>query len=97
MGKTRKSYTAEFKREAVKLVRGGLNASQVARDLGVGLNVVSRWVREDGTGAGQAFPGQGRLKADDAELERLRRENAKLRAERDLLKKFAAYMAKESM
>ena len=44
-----------------------------------------------------AFPGQGQLKPEQAELEHLRRENAKLRMERDLLKKAAAYFAKESM
>jgi len=71
-------------------------ASQVARDLGLAANIVARWVREDGVAPEQAFPGQGKLKADDAELERLRKENIKLKAERDLLKKFAAYFAKES-
>jgi len=96
MKRTRKAYTAEFKREAVRLVKGGLMASQVARDLGLAANIVARWVREDGVAPEQAFPGQGKLKADDAELERLRKENIKLKAERDLLKKFAAYFAKES-
>ena len=97
MGKTRKSYTAEYKREAVKLVRGGLSAAHVGRDLGIGTNMVARWVREASQDAVEAFPGQGRLKSQDEELERLRKENIKLKAERDLLKKFAAYLAKESM
>lgn len=96
MKKTRKAYTAEYKREAVKLVRGGLTASQVGRDLGVRGNLVARWVREDEEDTQQAFPGQGQMKPADAELDRLRKEIIKLKAERDLLKKFAAYMAEES-
>ena len=96
MKKTRKAYTAEYKREAVKLVRGGLTASEVGRDLGVRGNLVARWVREHQADAQQAFPGQGQMKPADAEMDRLRKEIIKLKAERDLLKKFAAYMAKES-
>ena len=96
MARSRRNYTAEFKREAVKLVRGGMSSSEVGRDIGVRGNLVSRWVREESTDAVQAFPGQGQMKPDDAELDRLRKEIVKLKAERDLLKKFAAYMAKES-
>ena len=62
MKKTRKAYSAEFKREAVRLVKGGLTASQVARDLGVVGNVVARWVREDQGDPDRAFPGQGKMK-----------------------------------
>jgi transposase len=96
MKKTRKAYTAEFKREAVRLVKGGLTASQVARDLGLVANIVARWVREDQGDPSQAFPGQGKMKVDEAEVERLRKEIIKLKAERDLLKKATAYFAKES-
>jgi transposase len=96
MAKTRKAYTAEYKREAVKPVRGGLTASEVGRDLGVRGNLVGRWVREHAADQQQAFPGQGQMKPADAEMDRLRKENIKLKAERDLLEKFAAYFAKES-
>ena len=96
MKKTRKAYTAEFKREAVRLVQGGLTASQVAGDLGLVANIVARWVREDQGDPGQAFPGQGKMKVDEAEVDRLRKEILKLKAERDLLKKATAYFAKES-
>jgi|KBSSwiStaDraftv2_1062776.scaffolds.fasta_scaffold1222386_1 transposase len=96
MKKTRKAYSAEFKREAVRLVKGGLTASQVARDLGVVGNVVARWVREDQGDPDRAFPGQGKMKVDEAEVDRLRKEIIKLKAERDLLKKATAYFAKES-
>jgi transposase len=93
----RRSFSKEFKLEAVKVVRErGVRLVQAARDLDVGQGVLRRWVKEFSVDPGQAFPGQGQMKPEQAELERLRRENAKLRAERDILKKAAAYFAKES-
>jgi transposase len=58
--------------------------------------MVARWVREDQAHPAQAFPGQGKAKTDEAEVDRLRKEIIKLKAERDLLKKATAYFAKES-
>lgn len=82
----RKQYTSEFKREAVRLVtEGGLSMAQVARDLGLGDNLVSRWKKEAGENGQRAFPGQGHPL--DEEVARLRRENDVLRQERDILKK----------
>jgi transposase len=74
-----------------------VSVAQAARDLAVHENVLRKWVRETVDDPQHAFPGQGVIKADRAELERLKKENAKLRMERDLLKKAAAYFAKESM
>lgn len=92
----RRIFTREFKLEAVKLVRDrGVSAAQAARDLGIGQNVLSRWVREARTDVTHAFPGHGQMKPDDAEVARLRRELAKTKAERDILKKAIAYFAKE--
>lgn len=68
----------------------GMTASQAARDLGIAPNIVSRWVREAGANKKQAFPGRGQMKADDAEVARLKRELAKTKAERDILKKLSA-------
>jgi len=94
----RRKFTREFKLEAVKLVRErGVTVAQAARDLGVHGNVLRRWVREGATDPQQAFPGQGHMKPDQLEIERLRREVTKLKAERDILKKAAAYFAKESL
>jgi transposase-like protein len=62
----------------------------VAQDLGIGSNVVSRWVREAKADKKQAFPGRGQMKPDDAEVARLKRELAKTKAERDILKKTSA-------
>ena len=94
----RRKCTREFKVEAVKLVRErGVTVAQAARDLDVHGTVLRRWVLESAADASQAFPGQGQLKPDQLEIERLRREVTKLKAERDILKKAAAYFAKESM
>lgn len=60
-------------------------------------NVLRKWVRELSADPQQAFPGHGVMKPDLAEIERLKKEVAKLRMERDILKKAAAFFAKESM
>ena len=96
--RTRRQFSREFKLEAVKLVaERGVSISQAARDLGLGETVLRRWVREQTTDPQQAFPGNGVMKPEQAEIERLRKEVSKLKMERDILKKAAAYFAKESM
>jgi transposase len=93
----RRSFSREFKLEAVKLVKErGVSVAQAARDLDVHENVLRKWVRDFETDPQQAFPGQGKMKPEQLELERLRREVRRLKAERDILKKAAAYFAKES-
>ena len=93
----RQKFSREYKLEAVKQVRDrGVPGAQVARELGIRENLVSRWVRETRGDTRKAFPGQGQLPAEQAEIERLKREIAKLKAEKDILKKAAAYFAKES-
>lgn len=88
---TRRFYNKEFKLEAVKLVtERGVSCAQAAQDLGIGQNEVGRWVREAKADKIHAFPGRGQMKPDDAELARLKRELAKTRAERDILKKPSA-------
>ena len=93
----RRKFTREFKLEAVKLIQErGVTVAQAARDLGVHGKVLRRWVQECSADPQQAFPGQGQMKPEQAELARLRREVIKLKAERDILKKAAAYFAKEA-
>lgn len=93
----RRVFSPEFKREAVALVRArGVSVRQAASDLGLHENLLRRWVKELQSDPAQAFPGRGRLRPDDAEVARLRRELAKTRTERDILKKAIAYFAKES-
>jgi transposase len=93
----RRRFSREFKLEAVKLVRDrGVAATQAARDLDVHVNVLRKWVKEFGQDPTQAFPGRGQMKPEQQEIERLRREVARLKAERDILKKAAAFFAKEA-
>jgi transposase len=91
-------FSREFKLEAVRLVRErGVSVAQAARDLDVHENVLRKWVREFTTDPRDAFPGHGQMKPEQLEIERLRREVARLKAERDILKKAAAYFAKDSI
>ncbi len=91
----RMRFTQEFKLEAVRLLEaGGRPAAEIARELGVPRNRLYKWqeqVRNKGVGA---FPGSGRGENND-ELARLRRELERVTEERDILKKAAAYFAKE--
>ncbi len=95
---TRRQFSREFKLEAVKLVkeRGG-TVAQASRDLDVHETRLRAWMRELAADPKEAFPGKGVMKPEAAEIERLKREVAKLKMERDILKKAAAYFAKESM
>jgi len=92
----RRSFTREFKVEAIKLVRDrGVTVGQAAQDLGLHPNVLRKWVRDAQANPAQAFPGRGKQRPDDAEVARLRRELAKTKAERDILKKAIGFFAKE--
>ena len=94
----RRTFSREFKLEAVKLVvERGVSVAQAAKDLDVHENVLRKWVRELRQEPQEAFPGNGKQKAQDAEIARLHKEVAKLKMERDILKKAAAYFAKESI
>lgn len=92
----RRSFTREFKLESVKLVKErGVSVTQAARDLGISQSVLGRWVREAVADPKQAFPGRGQMKPDDAEVARLKRELAKTKAERDILKKTIGFFVKD--
>jgi transposase len=93
----RRRFDRAFKLEAVKLVRErGVSAAQAARDLDVHENVLRKWIKEFAADPQDAFPGQGQMKPEQQEIERLRREVIRLKAERDILKKATAFFAKES-
>jgi putative transposase len=84
----RRIFSREFKIEAVRLVRErGVSVAQAARDLDIHENMLRRWAKERTADPAQAFPGHGRSKPEQLEIERLRREVAKLRAERDMPQK----------
>jgi transposase len=91
----RKKYSAEFKREAVALANtSSVSTSQVARELGIGPNLLTRWCRESARGGDLVFQGQGKTR--DEEITALKRELARVKKERDFLKEAAAFFAKES-
>jgi transposase len=91
-------YTDEFKRDAVELVRSsGRSINDVARELGLCHETLRSWVRGGPSRpAGSARTGDGLSVADkDAELARLRAQVAELQVEKEILRKAAAYFAKE--
>lgn len=98
MTASRKQYSDEFKREAVRLATTpGNSMASVARDLGVNRSLIGHWVRNARAGSYELEPGVP-LKTDLArENEQLRRELAKVKMERDILKKALGYFAKDPM
>jgi transposase len=98
MARERRQFSAEYKREAVRLVEDGRSVAEVARSLEIRADMLRKW-RQQFAAAAQphdAFPGHGRLTSQDEEIRRLRRENEVLRQERDFAKKAAVFFAKES-
>ena len=93
----RRKFTREFKLEAVRLIRDrGVSYAQASHDLSVHQSQLRSWVKAFADDPQQAFPGQGQMKPEQLEIARLKREVIKLKAERDIRKKAAAYFAKES-
>ena len=92
--KTNGSFTPEFIQQALALAEQ-MGVAQASRDLGILSNNIYRWRKQLATEGANAFRGKGRLTPEAAELARLRRENAELRAERDILKKAATYFASQ--
>jgi transposase len=92
----RRKFGREFKVEAVRLIRErGVSVAQAARDLDVHETVLHRWVKQVAADPKHAFPGQGQMRPEQAEIDRLRKEVARLRAERDILKKATAFFARD--
>ena len=88
MAKHLRTYTKEFKQEAVRLVEGsGKSMSQVARDLGISDSTLYNWCQKSSQQGEQAFPGSGHQTALEEENRQLRRELEVTKQERDILKK----------
>jgi len=91
----RRKYDRQFKVEAVRLVaEEGRRATEVARDLGIHVNLIYLWKKQLAEDPKEAFPGHGNLKLSDAELRKLQRELADVKEERDILKKALAIFSK---
>jgi len=96
MAEGRRRFSDEFKREAVRLAsQPGVSVLSVARDLGINISVVRRWVRKAKAGRFETQPGKPLKSETAAELERVKRELAKVKMERDILKKALGYFAKD--
>jgi transposase len=97
MTRQRKTYSAEFKLEAVRLLEtSGKSAAQLEGELDIGDGCLRRWKKELEASGNQAFPGHGRMAPEQEELQRLRRELEMVRQERDILKKAVAIFSHPS-
>jgi len=97
MARQRRSFTREFKIEAVRrITEQGRSLAEVARDLDLSESMLRAWKQALAAEGEQAFPGKGNLPAVEEELRRLRAENQRLRMEREILKKATAFFARES-
>jgi transposase len=101
MARERRSYSREYKVEAVRLVTvKGMSIGEAARSLGIHENLLRSWKQaldKENEGDQQAFPGHGNRPALEAEVQRLKAENRRLQMERDLLKKATALFAREAL
>jgi len=94
----RKRFSRQFKIDAVRLVtEQGYRVTEAARNLGIHPNMLSRWKRQLEAESEDAFPGKGQMTPEKEELHRLRKRVKQLEMEREILKKAAAFFAKESM
>ena len=84
----RKRYDKQFKLDAIRrITEGGRSVTSVGRELGIATNQLHRWKKELSKGASHAFPGKGHTRVENQELEDLRKELARVKEERDILKK----------
>ena len=94
---TRKRYSKEFKLDAISLVfEQGYSRAEAGRSLSINPNVLARWIKEHESEDSQSFRGNGKLTADQLEIRRLREENKRLKMEKEILKKAAAFFAQET-
>ncbi len=92
MSTGRTKFTSEFKATAARLVlEENMTRTQVAKDLGVNINLIGKWVKNFKSKGAEAFPGNGNLTPQDKKVRELEKENRQLRMERDILKKATAF------
>jgi transposase len=98
MPKEQRTFTKEFKLEAVHLVqKGGKSQAHIARDLGIADSTLHHWCKEFAQAGEKAFPGSGNPPAGEEELRRLKRELEVTRQERDILKKALAIFSRSQL
>ena len=92
----RKSYSRDFKIEAVRLITDrGYSIAEASRNLGIEYSVLRRWKKQFENDSNYAFPGKGKLKPQDEEMRQLKRKLERVTQERDILKKALAYFAED--
>ncbi len=97
MTKQRRTFSQEFKQEAVALVvEHGYSYAEAGRSLGIRGNLIGRWKRQLEDVASEAFPGKGKRTAEQQRIHELEMENRRLRMEKDILKKATAFFVRES-
>jgi len=97
MKKERRTFSQEFKQEAVALVvEHGYSYASAGRSLGIRGNLIGRWKRQLEGDASEAFPGKGKRTAEQQRIHELETENRRLRMEKEILKKATAFFVKES-
>jgi len=92
----RRTYDKEFKLSAVKMVLdGGMSVARISRDLGINENSLHKWKKAYLNDQQNAFPGKGKMKPEEEEIRKLKKELVTATMERDILKKAIAFFAKE--
>ncbi len=89
----RRTFTPEFKRDAVRLVQEGKTLTEVAQNLGIARSVLQYWKKQLARSQPEVFPGRGNASGEAAEISRLKKELRDAKEERDILKKALAYFA----
>ncbi|SCY51044.1 transposase, partial [Legionella israelensis DSM 19235] len=88
----RRKFSQEFKLDAISLVKDqGYSRAEASRSLSIHPNMLSRWIKEHESDQGNAFRGNGKLTAEQLEIRQLREENRRLKMEKEILKKAAAF------
>ena len=92
----RRKYDAAFKQEAIQLYRdSGKSCVQIERELGIGHGILARWIREYTEDSTHSFRGNGKMRPDDLKVRQLEKELARVKRERDILKKAVSIFSQE--
>ena len=91
--RVRRTFTPQFKRDAVAMVQSGKSVTEVARNLGIGHSLLQYWKNQAEKKEQEEFPGHGKTSPELEEIRRLKSELEDVREERDILKKALAYFA----